>query len=78
MSRLTADVEGFRFFLSFGFSELIRFVILLLPAFPLCSILYFTHFCHNLPAAFLGVAVYRFDKRVHPAFQLNSPIVWGT
>src|SRR5690625_6100240 len=24
MSRLTADVEGFRFFLSFGFAELIR------------------------------------------------------
>src|SRR5690606_36544939 len=29
MSRLTADVEGFRFFLSFGFSELLRFVLLI-------------------------------------------------
>ena len=29
MSRLTADVESFRFFLSFGFSELFRFIIML-------------------------------------------------
>lgn len=28
MSRLTADVEGIRFFLSFGFAEAIRFVLL--------------------------------------------------
>ena len=27
MSRLTADVEGFRFFVSFGFAEVLRFVI---------------------------------------------------
>src|SRR5690625_4002357 len=30
MSRLTADVEGFRFFLSFGFAELIRIILLIL------------------------------------------------
>ncbi|QPC46182.1 ABC transporter ATP-binding protein [Mangrovibacillus cuniculi] len=70
MSRLTADVEGFRFFLSFGFSELIRFFILILSAFAVMfyyspSLTFVT--LATLP--FLAVAVYRFDKRVHPAFR---------
>lgn len=33
MSRLTADVESFRFFLSFGFSELFRFILMLTVSF---------------------------------------------
>ena len=71
MSRLTADVEGFRFFLSFGFSELIRFVILLTASF---SVMFYYSISLTLVTIcllpFLGVAVYRFDKRVHPAFRL--------
>ncbi|TYR79880.1 ABC transporter ATP-binding protein [Priestia megaterium] len=71
MSRLTADVEGFRFFLSFGFSELIRFIILVTASF---SVMFF----YSVPLTlvtisilpFLGIAVYRFDKRVHLAFRL--------
>lgn len=70
MSRLTADVEGFRFFLSVGFAELIRIVLLIL--FSLTVMLYY-----SIPLGlvtmgampFLVVVVLRFDKRVHPAFR---------
>jgi len=70
MSRMTADVEGFRFFLSAGFSELIRIVLLI-------SISLSIMFYYSIPLAlvtmvampFLGVVVYKFDKRVHPAFR---------
>lgn len=70
MSRLTADVEGFRFFLSFGFSELIRFTLLIVASFSVM-------FVYSVPLTivtilalpFLCVAVYRFDKKVHPAFR---------
>ncbi|MGR9050339.1 ABC transporter ATP-binding protein [Halobacillus faecis] len=70
MSRLTADVEGFRFFLSFGFSELIR--IFLLIVISLSVMFYF-----SVPLAlvtmaampFLALVVYRFDRKVHPAFR---------
>jgi ATP-binding cassette subfamily B multidrug efflux pump len=70
MSRLTADVEGFRFFLSFGFSQLLNFVLLVGFGFTIMLFL-------NVPLAlitlaampFLAVTVYRFDKRVHPAFK---------
>ncbi|MFB6497636.1 ABC transporter ATP-binding protein [Bacillus haynesii] len=70
MSRLTADVEGIRFFLSFGFSEAIRFILLV--TFSLSVM-----FSYSVPLTlvtiaslpFLGAAVYRFDKKVHPAFR---------
>ncbi|MCM3123487.1 MULTISPECIES: ABC transporter ATP-binding protein [unclassified Mesobacillus] len=70
MSRLTADVEGFRFFLSFGFSELIRFVLLI-------GISFSVMFYYSIPLTlvtlatlpFLAVVVYKFDKAVHPAFR---------
>lgn len=50
MSRLTADVEGFRFFLSFGFSELIRFVILLTASF---SVMFYYSISLTLVTIFL-------------------------
>ncbi|MGM7720166.1 ABC transporter ATP-binding protein [Metabacillus sp. Hm71] len=70
MSRLTADVEGFRFFLSFGFSELVRFFLLVTGTLTVM-------FIYSVPLTlvtiaalpFLAIAVYRFDKRVHPAFR---------
>ncbi|GGB59778.1 putative ABC transporter ATP-binding protein YknU [Fictibacillus barbaricus] len=70
MSRLTADVEGFRFFLSFGFSQLINFVLII--GFSL-SVMFF----YSIPLAiitlcmmpFLALVVYKFDKEVHPAFR---------
>ncbi|MBH0172698.1 ABC transporter ATP-binding protein [Fictibacillus sp. 23RED33] len=70
MSRLTADVEGFRFFLSFGFSQLINFVLII--GFSL-SVMFF----YSVPLAlitlcmmpFLALVVYKFDKEVHPAFR---------
>ncbi len=69
MSRLTADVEGFRFFLSFGFAELLR--VFSMVTVSLAVMLYY-----SVPLAlvtiavmpFLAVSVYMFDKRVHPAF----------
>ena len=70
MSRMTADVEGFRFFLSAGFAELIRIVILI-------GVSMSVMFYYSVPLAlvtmfaipFLGIVVYKFDKRVHPAFR---------
>ncbi|MPQ26057.1 ABC transporter ATP-binding protein [Bacillus paralicheniformis] len=70
MSRLTADVESIRFFLSFGFAEAIRFILLV--TFSLSVM-----FSYSVPLTlvtiaslpFLGAVVYRFDKKVHPAFR---------
>ena len=70
MSRLTADVEGFRFFLSVGFAELIRVVLLILISLGIM-------FYYSVPLAlvtmaaipFLAIVVFKFDKRVHPAFR---------
>ncbi|MBU6080531.1 ABC transporter ATP-binding protein [Allobacillus halotolerans] len=70
MSRLTADVEGFRFFLSFGFSELLRIFLLITVS---LGVMFF----YSVPLAlvtmaampFLAIVVYKFDRRVHPAFR---------
>src|SRR5690625_2575477 len=71
MSRLTADVEGFRFFLSFRFAELIR--IFLLIFFSFSVMLYYSKPLSILNMAvmsFFIVVVFQFDKRVHPAFRV--------
>ncbi|MFC4387256.1 ABC transporter ATP-binding protein [Gracilibacillus marinus] len=70
MSRLTMDVEGFRFFLSAGFKELIRVALLIIIS---LSVMFY----YSVPLAlvtmavmpFLIVVVQRFDKKVHPAFR---------
>ncbi|RXI98070.1 ABC transporter ATP-binding protein [Anaerobacillus alkaliphilus] len=70
MSRLTADVEGFRFFLSFGFAQALN--LILLVGLSLGIMLYFSVPLALLTLAampFLIVVVYRFDKEVHPAFK---------
>lgn len=70
MSRLTADVEGPRFFLSYGLAELIRFGLLV--AISLSVMFYYSVPLTLVTIAvlpFLAVAVYQFDKRVHPAFR---------
>ncbi|MFK9091841.1 ABC transporter ATP-binding protein [Bacillus salipaludis] len=70
MSRLTADVEGFRFFVSFGFSEVLRFVIVVGAS--LCVMLYYSVSLTLVTVAvlpFISVVVYKFDKEVHPAFR---------
>jgi ATP-binding cassette subfamily B protein/subfamily B ATP-binding cassette protein MsbA len=70
MSRLTADVEGFRFFLSFGFSELIRFILLILIS---ISVMFYYSISLTivtlLTLPFLAVVTFKFDKAVHPAFR---------
>ncbi len=70
MSRLTADVEGFRFFLSFGFTQLFNFILIV--GFSL--IIMFSYSWQLavvtlLMTPFLVVTVYKFDKKVHPAFR---------
>ncbi|WP_156290484.1 ABC transporter ATP-binding protein [Oceanobacillus salinisoli] len=70
MSRLTSDVEGFRFFLSAGFAELIRIISLIIIS---LSVMFY----YSIPLAFvtmfaipfLAVVVFQFDRRVHPAFR---------
>ena len=70
MSRLTQDVEGFRFFLSHGIAELIR--IILLISFSLGVMFYYSTPLAIVTMAampFLAIVVFRFDRRVHPAFR---------
>ncbi|RKQ37339.1 ABC transporter ATP-binding protein [Oceanobacillus halophilus] len=70
MSRLTSDVEGFRFFLSAGFAELIRIVTLI--SISLSVMFYFSiplAFVTMAAMPFLIIVVLQFDKRVHPAFR---------
>jgi ABC-type multidrug transport system fused ATPase/permease subunit len=70
MSRLTADVEGFRFFLSFGFVEIFR-LLFLIPV-TLCVMFYYSislTFVSMMAMPLLIVAVLKFDKQVHPAFR---------
>ncbi|MEK3887138.1 ABC transporter ATP-binding protein [Bacillus sp. FSL K6-3431] len=70
MSRLTADVESFRFFLSFGFSELFRFILMLTVSFSM--MFYYSvplTFATMISLPFLFVVVYKFDRAVHPAFR---------
>ncbi|GAK06272.1 LOW QUALITY PROTEIN: lipid A export ATP-binding/permease protein MsbA [Geomicrobium sp. JCM 19037] len=70
MSRLTADVEGFRFFLSFGFAQLFNFVMIVV--FSLIVMFYYSPqlalvTLFMMPV--LAVTVQRFDRFVHPAFK---------
>ncbi|MCU9612264.1 ABC transporter ATP-binding protein/permease [Caldibacillus lycopersici] len=70
MSRLTADVQGFRQFLSFGFSEIIRFVLFV----GISIVVMFSYsvsltIVTILALPFLIIVVNKFDKQVHPAFR---------
>ncbi len=70
MSRLTADVEAFRFFLSFGFAQLVNFVLLV--GFAMVVMFYYSvplTLVTMVTLPFLAVAVYKFDQRVHPGFR---------
>ena len=70
MSRLTMDVEGFKFFLAAGLKELIRVVLLIVISLGVM-------FYYSIPLAlvtmaampFLAVVVFRFERKVHPAFR---------
>jgi len=70
MSRLTADVEGFRFFLSFGIAELIRFILLI--TISISVMLYYSMsltIVTMIAMPFLAIVTYRFERKVHPAFR---------
>lgn len=70
MSRLTADVEGIRFFLSFGITEFIRF--LLLVGISIAVMFYYSvslTLVTILSLPFLIIVVKKFDKEIHPAFR---------
>lgn len=70
MSRLTMDVEGFKFFLAAGFKELIRVIFLMVTSLVVM-------FYYSVPLAlvtmavmpFLIIVVKKFDSEVHPAFR---------
>lgn len=70
MSRKTTDVEGFRNFISFGISDLVEITMLIFISLGVM-------FYYSIPLAlitmaampFLVVIVFKFDKRVHPAFR---------
>ncbi|GEN57516.1 putative ABC transporter ATP-binding protein YknU [Halolactibacillus alkaliphilus] len=70
MSRLTMDVEGFKFFLAAGFKELIRVVFLMGTSIMVM-------FYYSVPLALVTMAVMpllivvvrKFDREVHPAFR---------
>ncbi|PTX60309.1 ATP-binding cassette subfamily B protein [Melghirimyces profundicolus] len=70
MSRLTADVEAFRFFLSFGCAQFVNFLLLL--TFGLGIMIWLNPMLAVvtlMAMPFLAVTVYRFDRKVHPAFK---------
>lgn len=70
MSRLTADVEGFRFFLSAGMNQLTNFIVLV--GLSLVLMFFYSWELALITLAmtpFLCVTVYCFDRRVHPAFR---------
>ncbi|RLL45181.1 ABC transporter ATP-binding protein [Oceanobacillus piezotolerans] len=70
MSRLTSDVEGFRFFLSAGFAELIRIVLLITVSLTVMFYYSVSLALVTMTAIpFLIVVVFQFDKRVHPSFR---------
>ncbi|CCQ94886.1 putative ABC transporter (ATP-binding protein) [[Clostridium] ultunense Esp] len=70
MSRLAGDVEVFRFFLSFGFAQLLNFLLLIGIGFVIMLTMNWKLALVTLCILpFVGFAVYRFDKRVHPAFR---------
>ncbi|WP_373895875.1 ABC transporter ATP-binding protein [Virgibacillus sp. CBA3643] len=70
MSRLTADVEMFRNFLSFGFADLIQAILLFVSSIIVMSFYSIPLTIVTMAAMpFLIIVVYRFDKRVHPAFR---------
>ncbi|MDC3412762.1 ABC transporter ATP-binding protein [Terrihalobacillus insolitus] len=70
MSRLTMDVEGFKFFLAAGMKELIRLVLLIVVS---ISVMFYYSVPLTLTTMaampFLAIVVYKFDRRVHPAFR---------
>ncbi|HET7657206.1 MAG TPA: ABC transporter ATP-binding protein, partial [Bacillales bacterium] len=70
MSRLTADVMAFGNFLSFGFSQMLRFILIV--GFSLVIMFYYSWqlaLITVLMTPFLAATVYKFDRSVHPAFR---------
>ncbi|MFC0561746.1 ABC transporter ATP-binding protein [Halalkalibacter alkalisediminis] len=70
MSRLTGDVETFRFFLSFGCAQVVNFILLV--GFSIAVMFYYSVPLTLLTMAmlpFLAIVVAKFDKRVHPGFR---------
>jgi len=70
MSRLTGDIEAFRFFLAQGMTELIRFILMI----GLSLVIMFSYswqlaIITLVMTPFLIFVVMKFDKQVHPAFR---------
>lgn len=70
MSRLTADVQGFRHFLSHGFTEAVRFVLFIgISMMVMFSYSVSLTIVTIVALPFLIIVVNKFDKQIHPAFR---------
>lgn len=70
MSRLTADVEAFRQFLSFGFAHLVNFFLMLgFGMVMMMTIHWQLTLITMLTMPFLAAVALRFEKLIHPAFR---------
>ena len=71
MSRLTADVEAFRQFLSFGFAQLVNFFLMLILGMTMMlTINWKLTLIVLITMPFLGAVALRFEKLIHPAFRM--------
>lgn len=70
MSRLTADLEGIRHFIGFGFAQILNtFLMVSFGATAMALINWKLMLITLIPMPFMAYAAIRFEKKVHPAFR---------
>lgn len=70
MSRLTADLEGVRNFIGFGFAQLLNMILMIVfGAIMMFSIHWQLTLITLVTMPLLAVTAIRFEKRIHPAFR---------
>lgn len=71
MSRLTADLEAIRFFVAFGFAQILNTVLMVLFGATMMIFIDWRLTLITLATMpFMAFTAIRFEKRVHPAFRL--------
>lgn len=70
MSRLTADLEGIRHFIGFGFAQILNtFLMVSFGATAMALVNWKLMLITLIPMPFMAYAAIRFEKKVHPAFR---------
>ena len=70
MSRLTADLEGVRNFIGFGFAQILNMVLMIIfGAAMMFSIHWQLTLITLITMPFLTLTAFRFEKLIHPAFR---------